>query len=257
MARATTRARIRRAGMQPVQVLAGIVALALLVLGIIGFNQTGVTDWSSSNVATVIGFHMTAARSLIYVLAGAIGILLALLAGTSRLYGWLLMIGFAALTLWGLAVVGTFSSNPVSGMGNPLHLAVSDNWWHAGGFVLALLIVAFPARRVIVTDETEVVEDRPAEPMVAPTATGARDDTVMARPAHEDVNDVRDVRDVRDRDTAMTANTENVAPEAEERRGERMAPMPAVASDETATPQRKHKWNPFNRGTHGTTPGYR
>ncbi|TDQ00162.1 DUF4383 domain-containing protein [Labedaea rhizosphaerae] len=263
MARARTKARIRRAGMQPVQVLAGIVALALLVLGIVGFNETGVTDWSSSNVATVIGFHMTAGRSLIYVLAGAIGILMALLAGTARLYGWLLMIGFAALILWGLAVVGTFSSNPVSGLGNPLHLAVSDNWWHAGGLVLALLVVALPARRVIVTDEVEEVDERPVEPVpvepaVAPTRTDERDDTVMARPEHEGIRDTRDVRDVRDRDTAMTAHTEHGEPLAEERQGERMAPMPAVASDEGAAPQeRKHKWNPFNRGSHGTTPGYR
>lgn len=263
MARARTKARIRRAGMQPVQVLAGIVALALLVLGIVGFNETGVTDWSSSNTATVIGFHMTAGRSLIYVLAGAVGILMALLAGTARLYGWLLMIGFAALTLWGLAVVGTFSSNPVSGLGNPLHLAASDNWWHAGGLVLALLIVALPARRVIVTDEVEEVEERPAEPVVAPTRTDERDDTVMARPEHDglrdthDARNMRDMREVPERDTAMTAHTEHREPRDGELQGERMAPMPAVASDEEAAPQRKHKWNPFNRGSHGTTPGYR
>lgn len=155
-------ARIRRAGMQPVQLIAGVVAVALLVLGIIGFTKTGVSDWSSSNTATVIGLHLTAGRNLIYVLAGVVGILLALLAGTARLYGWLLLIGFAALVLWGLAVVGTFSSNPVSGMGNPLHLAASDNWWHAGGAVLALLVAVMPARRVIVTDE-------PEEPVAADT----------------------------------------------------------------------------------------
>lgn len=233
MARARNKARIRRAGMQPVQILAGLVAIALLVLGIIGFNETGVTDWGSSNVATVIGFHLTAGRSLLYVLAGAVGILLALLAGTARLYGWLMLIGFAALTLWGLAVVGTFSANPVSGLGNPLALGVSDNWWHAAGILLAVLVVAFPARRVIVTDE---VEPEPvAEPAVAPTAVEEREPAM--------------------REPAMTAQTERMEPT----RHERVEPMPEVATDEEASPtQGKHRWkNPFHRGTHGTTPGYR
>jgi hypothetical protein len=239
-------------------------------------------------VADVIGFHMTAGRSLIYVLAGAVGILLALLAGTARLYGWLLLIGFAALVLWGLAVVGTFSSNPVSGMGNPLHLGVSDNWWHAGGLLLALLVVVFPARRVIVTDEPEPVEERAAEPAVAPTTTDERDH-VVARTEHEDRH--RDAGDlgttgttgttgtagnfgnrgpegnlgtgenrgttgnpVNPADPAMAAHTERMEPP----RHERMEPMPEVATDETAEPRpRKHKWNPFNRDSQGTTPGYR
>jgi hypothetical protein len=237
--------------MQPVQILAGLVALALLVLGIIGFNETGVTDWASSNVATVIGFHLTAGRSLVYVLAGAIGILLALLAGTSRLYGWLLMIGFAALTLWGLAVVGTFSSNPVAGMGNPLRLDVSDNWWHAAGFVLALLVVAFPARRVIVTDEPELVD----EPVAEPVATDYREpvEPPVAHTTHTTAEPTITDADGRDRDAAMAARTDNVD-------HERVEPMPEVATDEAGAKQGKHRWkNPFshNRGNQGTTPGYR
>jgi uncharacterized protein DUF4383 len=248
MARARTKARIRRAGVQPVQVLAGLVALALLVLGIIGFNETGVTDWGSSNVATVIGFHLTAGRSLVYVLAGAVGILLALLAGTARLYGWLLMIAFAALTLWGLAVVGTFSSNPVSGMGNPLRLGVSDNWWHAGGFVLALLVVVLPARRVIVTDEPEQVEEPVAEPVAADHRDDHRADhrePVEPAMAHTSTEE-------RDRDAAVAARTEH-------NDHERVEPMPEVATNEEAPARRKQWWNPstWNKRSPDTTPGYR
>jgi hypothetical protein len=229
--------------MQPVQVVAGLVALALLVLGIIGFNETGVTDWGSSNVATVIGFHLTAGRSLVYVLAGAVGILLALLAGTARLFGWLLLIGFAALTLWGLAVVGTFSTNPVSGMGNPLRLDVSDNWWHAGGFVLALLVIVFPARRVIVTDEPEPI----AEPVADQPVADHREPVEPAM-AHT-------TTDERDRDAAMAAHTEH----RDHEHPEHVEPMPAVATNEQAPARRKQWWNPstWNGSSQGTTPGYR
>lgn len=164
-------ARIRRTGTQPSQWLAALAALALLVIGIVGFGRTGVADWSASNTVTLIGFHLNAVRNLVYVIAGVVGVLLALLAGTSRLYGWLLVIGFAVLVLWGLALVGTFASNPVSGLGNPLRLAASDNWWHIGGVVLGLLVAVLPARRVIVTDEV-AAEDRPADAGMAPVDAG-------------------------------------------------------------------------------------
>jgi len=247
--------------MQPVQWLAGLVGAALLVLGIVGFTRTGVSDWTSSNVATMIGFHLTPGRNLIYVLAGAAGLLLALLAGTARLYGWLLLIGFAALTLWGLAVVGTFSSNPVSGMGNPLVLAVSDNWWHAGGALLGLLVAVMPARRVIVTDEPEVVE----EPVAEPVADGdhvhpqhdevARDEDRVVRDEHsnDEHRNVRDERsDVQDERRVVR----------DERRDEVRDPAMATAADnreasaegtDEAPARRTRWWSPSRRND----PGYR
>jgi hypothetical protein len=231
MARTRSSARIRRAGMQPVQWLAGLTGLALLVLGIVGFTRTGVSDWTSSNVATVIGFHLTAGRSLIYVIAGAFGLLMALLAGTARLYGWLLLIGSAALTLWGLAVVGTFSSNPVSGMGNPLALGISDNWWHAGGMLLGLIVAVLPARRVIVTDEPQV-----EEPVNEPAQGGG-----LFHRQHDDVG-MRDVNrrdDVARHDDAVRDDNRVVR---DEHNKEARDPAMATTADADEAPARRSRW---------------
>ena len=145
-------------------------------------------------------------------------------------------------------MVGTFSSNPVSGMGNPLQLGVSNNWWHAGGFVLALLVVAIPARRVIVTDEAPV-----EEPAVAPTHVEDRDATVVTDRPVEHVDHADHVD--RNREPAMAAHTEHTD-QAEPVRNDGMEPMPEVATNDPAAPKHgKHRWHPFNhRGTPDATP---
>jgi hypothetical protein len=239
--------------MQPAQWLAALIALALLVLGIVGFSRTGVSDWSSANTVTLMGFHLTPARCLVYVLAGAVGALLALLAGTSRLYGWLLVIGFGVLVLWGLALTGTFSSNPVSGAGNPLGLESSDNWWHAAGLVLGLIVAVLPARRVIVTDEPEV------EPVVERAPEGERIHGHHERLEDRDVHDVHDVRDdvrdgrdVRDDNRVFDDSRDNRV--VHEDRVDRpadagMEPMPAAQSTEVdEQPARRSRW--WNPGSH-------
>ncbi|RSN37204.1 DUF4383 domain-containing protein [Amycolatopsis sp. WAC 04169] len=162
MARAQ-RARIRTAGLQPAQVLAGLSSLAFLVFGIVGFTRTGFADFAGRSDATVLGFSVNPLYNLGFVVLGAIGLLLTFGSGRSRVFGFLTFVAFAALFVWGLMIVGTVSTNPVSQAGNPFNLNGPDNWLHLGLAALGLVIAFLPARHKVLLPEDEeetVVTDR-------------------------------------------------------------------------------------------------
>jgi hypothetical protein len=168
-----------RARVQPTQVLAGLVALALLAYGIVGLTRTGFGDFTGNNHPMMGAFAMNPLLNVVYVVGGVVGLLLCWSSATSRLYGWIVLVASAALVVWGLMLVGFTSSNPVSELGNPLNLNVADNWLHVVTGVLGLIVAVLPARRVIV-DEQPVVEHEPvAEPVTepVPAQTAARTDT--------------------------------------------------------------------------------
>lgn len=154
MARAQ-RARIRTAGLQPAQVLAGLSSLAFLVFGIVGFTRTGFADFAGRSDATVLGFSVNPLYNLGFVLLGAIGLLLTFGSGRSRVFGLLTFVAFGALFVWGLMIAGTVSTNPVSEAGNPFNLNATDNWLHLGLAALGLLIAVLPARHKVLLPEDE------------------------------------------------------------------------------------------------------
>ncbi|MFE5504115.1 MULTISPECIES: DUF4383 domain-containing protein [Amycolatopsis] len=165
MARAQ-RARIRTAGLQPAQVLAGLSSLAFLVFGIVGFTRTGFADFAGRSDATVLGFSVNPLYNLGFVLLGAIGLLLTFGSGRSRVFGFLTFVAFGALFVWGLMITGTVSTNPVSQAGNPFNLNGPDNWLHLGLAALGLVIAFLPARHKVLLPEDEeetVVADRRAD----------------------------------------------------------------------------------------------
>ncbi|UMP02502.1 DUF4383 domain-containing protein [Amycolatopsis sp. EV170708-02-1] len=175
MARAQ-RARIRTAGLQPAQVLAGLASLAFLVFGIVGFTRTGFADFAGRSDATVLGFSVNPLYNLGFVVLGAIGLLLTFGSGRSRVFGFLTFAAFGALFVWGLMIAGTVSTNPVSQAGNPFNLNGPDNWLHLGLAALGLVIAFLPARHKVLLpedDEETVVSDRRA------------DSATVARPKHE------------------------------------------------------------------------
>ncbi|MER7860008.1 DUF4383 domain-containing protein [Amycolatopsis japonica] len=154
MARAQ-RARIRTAGLQPAQVLAGLSSLAFLVFGIVGFTRTGFADFAGRSDATVLGFSVNPLYNLGFVLLGAIGLLLTFGSGRSRVFGFLTFVAFGALFVWGLMITGTVSTNPVSQAGNPFNLNGPDNWLHLGLAALGLVIAFLPARHKVLLPEDE------------------------------------------------------------------------------------------------------
>jgi hypothetical protein len=159
-------ARIRVRGLQPAQVLAGLAGIAFLVVGIIGFSRTGFGNFAGHHDAGFWRFSGNPLMSLVRVVTGVVGLLLAFGSGRARVFGWLLFIGYGLLFVWGLMIDGLISTNPFANAGNPLDLGRADTWLHLGVAALGLLIAVLPARRTIhvpedeVTDEPTVVEQR-------------------------------------------------------------------------------------------------
>lgn len=177
------RARIRTAGLQPAQVLAGLASLAFLVFGIVGFTRTGFADFVGRNDATVLGFSVNPLYNLGFVLLGAIGLVLTFGSGRSRVFGLLTFAAFGALFVWGLMIAGTVSTNPVSQAGNPFNLNGPDNWLHLGLAALGLVIAFLPARHKVLLPEDEeetVVADRADSATVVDPVPGD-----SRRPKHE------------------------------------------------------------------------
>ena len=160
--------RIRVAGLQPVQVLAGLVGLVLLVAGILGYVKTGFDGGRSF----WHGFAINPMHNLVHVVAGVIGLLSATGSGRSRVFGWLLLVGFGLLFVWGLMLNGALSTNVVSGWGNPLELNTADNWVNLGVAVVGLLIALMPARKRIHVD---TLESDPQPGMAEPETVNTRD----------------------------------------------------------------------------------
>jgi hypothetical protein len=187
-------ARIRVRGLQPAQVLAGLAGIAFLVVGIIGFARTGVGNFAGHHDAGLWRFSGNPLMSLVRVVTGVLGLLLAFGSGRARTFGWLLFIGYGALFVWGLMIDGLSSSNPLATAGNPMDLGPADTWLHLGVAALGLLIAVLPARRTIlvpeeedhdrVADEPTVVEQR-ATDRVTDTDRPVQTDRTDRVPAEE------------------------------------------------------------------------
>lgn len=154
----STVGRVKVAGLQPAQVLAGLVGLVFLAAGVAGFLRTGFGDFAGDQHSMLLGFAVNPLHNVIHLAFGVLGLLMATSSGLARLYGWIVFLTYGAVVLWGLALAGVFAANPVSGLGNPLALNVNDNWLHLGFALVGLLIAILPARRKVVVPEEEIAE---------------------------------------------------------------------------------------------------
>ncbi|SEQ59863.1 DUF4383 domain-containing protein [Lentzea albida] len=175
--------RIKVAGLQPVQVLAGLAGIAFIVFGVVGFTRTGVGDWAAQSY--VLGFSVNPLHNTVLVAVGVLGLLMALGSGLARLYGWLLFAGFAALFVWDLMITGILAQNPAEQYGNPLAVNTNDNWLHLGLALFGLLLAVMPARRKLVEDEEPVDDHAEAHVLPEPRSEafrGERDTTPITEP---------------------------------------------------------------------------
>ncbi|MET8846545.1 DUF4383 domain-containing protein [Amycolatopsis sp. NPDC004625] len=218
-------ARIRVRGLQPAQVLAGLAGIAFLVVGIIGFSRTGFGDFAGHHDVGFWRFSGNPLMSLVRVVTGVVGLLLAFGSGRARVFGWLLFIGYGLLFVWGLMIDGLISTNPFANAGNPMDLGRADTWLHLGVAALGLLIAVLPARRTILLPEDEVVD----EPAVAEQRTEVIDRTdAVDRDRRTDVVD-------RGRRTDVVDGADGVAEEPRRRsflRRDRNERGPEVAREE-------------------------
>ncbi|GGN22474.1 hypothetical protein GCM10011609_74750 [Lentzea pudingi] len=180
--------RIKIAGLQPVQVLAGLAGIAFIVFGVVGFTRTGLGDWAAQSY--VLGFSVNPLHNLVMVAVGVLGLLTALGSGLARMYGWLLFAGFAALFVWDLMITGVLARNPAEEYGNPLAVNANDNWLHLGIALFGLLLAVMPARRKLVEDEDPVLpeprseafrDERDGTAITEPLPTAARREEPITR----------------------------------------------------------------------------
>ncbi|GHF81184.1 hypothetical protein FHX82_003207 [Amycolatopsis bartoniae] len=148
-------AHIKVQGLQPVQVLAGLVGLVYLAAGIVGFARTGLGNFTGNQHEMLLGFMINPLHNLVHVVVGVLGLLTATYSGLARTYGWVLFLGYGLIAVWGLMITGVISRNPVANVGNPLNLNNADNWLHIGTAVLGLIIAVMPARKTVHVVEPE------------------------------------------------------------------------------------------------------
>ena len=177
----THRVTVKVAGLQPVQILAGLAGIAFIVFGVVGFTRTGVGDWATHSF--VLGFSVNPLHNLVHVAVGVLGLLMALGSGLARLYGWLLFLGFAAIFVWGLMITGILAQNPASEFGNPLALNTNDNWLHLGLALFGLLLAVLPARRKLIEEEEPVLPEQ--------RSAAFRDSDETTRRSHETTREHR------------------------------------------------------------------
>jgi hypothetical protein len=186
------KARIRVTGLQPVQMVVGLVGLAFLVAGIVGFTRTGFANFAGQEPWFLSVFAINPLHNLVNVVLGLIGVLMSIGSGLARTYGWLLLIVTGGMFVWGMMITGMVSSNPVSGAGNPLNLNSADNWLHLGLAVLGLFVAVMPARKVALVERDDVVND-----------TAVHDDTIRDNGVHDGSVGDNGVRDGSVRDDAV------------------------------------------------------
>ncbi|MBB5959267.1 hypothetical protein FHS29_005887 [Saccharothrix tamanrassetensis] len=167
----STVGRVKVAGLQPAQVLAGLLGLAFLVAGIAGFVRTGFGDFAGEQHSMLLGFAVNPLHNVIHLAFGVLGLLMATGSGLARLYGWIVFLVYGAVLVWGLMLTGVVAANPIERLGNPLALNIADNWLHLGLAAVGLLIAVLPARRKVVVPEQEV------EPVAEPV----RDESIRDR----------------------------------------------------------------------------
>jgi hypothetical protein len=136
-------------GRTPVQLLAGIVGAALLLLGVAGFIPGLTTHYGELRFvgrrshAGLLGlFRVSVLHNLVHVVLGC-GALLARTARGARVF--LRAGGIACLTLWLAGVIGVLDGLPVN---------AADNWLHLL-FGLALFLVLALTSREDLGDDLE------------------------------------------------------------------------------------------------------
>jgi hypothetical protein len=132
--------------MQPVQALATLTALVFVLIGGIGLLWSTGTGLGTTNL---FGLTLDPLQSWVYLDAGVLGLLWSLTSATARVFGWLLLLGGGLLFVWGLMLNGLITGNPLSRLGDPLELTVTDGWWHLVIAIVGLVLAVIPARKSV------------------------------------------------------------------------------------------------------------
>ncbi|WP_290061825.1 DUF4383 domain-containing protein [Amycolatopsis solani] len=135
----STETRSRAAWLRPV--VAG-VGLVYLVLGVAGFLTPETAEVGHETTRAVWIFSVTPLLNLVHTAVGVLGLLAATRRTGSLIYCWVLFVGFAGMTAYG--VLATAFSTPE----DPINLNWADNVLHGLTALAALALGIFAARAV-------------------------------------------------------------------------------------------------------------
>ena len=125
----------RTAGRTVPQWLALVIGAVFTLIGLAGFAVTGFDGFAEHQPdQTLLGFAVNPLHNIVHLLLGIVGIVMSRREGSARGYGWLLVVGYGAVLVYGLVVSGQED-------GNFLNINSADNVLH-GLTVLAGLATA-------------------------------------------------------------------------------------------------------------------
>jgi hypothetical protein len=111
-----------------------VVGVVYAVIGVIGFFITGFDDFFGHQTDELLGFQINPFHNLVHLLVGLAGVALARTLAGSRMYGFVLGVGFGAAFVYGLFAVGeSWDFLSLNWPDNILHLVSA-----AAGFAIAL-----------------------------------------------------------------------------------------------------------------------
>lgn len=135
-------------GYSPAQYIALALGIAFVLVGIVGFFVTGFDDFADSNTnERLLGLELNPLHNIVHLALGIPGLLLWRRVDTAKTYLWLLVVGYAAVFVYGLFVANEDE-------GNILSLNSADNAFHAAIVVVSLIGALWPDR------DRRVAEDR-------------------------------------------------------------------------------------------------
>lgn len=130
------------------QTLAAVVGAVYLLIGIIGFFETGFSDFAEHTGDELLGLGINPLHNVVHIATGLLGLAMAPTLATARIYGWLLLIAYGAIFIYGLWAIDNADDDFLS-------INTADNWLHGITAFVGLLIALLPVRRMVRT-RTEV-----------------------------------------------------------------------------------------------------
>jgi hypothetical protein len=127
-------------GWNPPRILAFAVGAIFALIGLLGFFVTGFDGFATHEGGeSLLGFHVNPLHNVVHLLLGAAGIAMAMRTRTARTYGWLLVVGYGAVFVFGLFAVSRPDINFLS-------INAADNWLHIVTVLAGLAIALWPLR---------------------------------------------------------------------------------------------------------------
>lgn len=122
------------------QLLALATGAAFIGAGVAGLVVTGVSDFADHHTGeTLLGLEINPLHNVVHLGFGVAGLVMGTRLTWARAYGWLLLLGYAGVFVFGLFAVEEADINVLS-------LNQADNWFHLALALLGLLIVLIPER---------------------------------------------------------------------------------------------------------------